>query len=359
MTTPKLSIIIPVLNEAANLPDFIRQLQQQADCQLEIIVADGGSQDQTHTVVKNLGVVFVTSKPGRGVQMNTGARVAKAPLLLFLHADSTLTNPVLLSNAIATFNRARQTLGHDRIGGHFSLKFIEQPPNRQWVFKFYEAKTALNRPQCTNGDQGFLLSREFFWQLGGFSCALPFLEDQILASQIYEKGVWITLPGALKTSARRFKREGLGRRMILNAIIMAFHYIGHKQFFARAPEVYRQQDSTKPLQITPFFKLIKTLDTEAGWRLSLRRWVQVGRFVRGAAWQIFFMFDIIIAVIFNWPKKPFLAFHDGLFKPLTNYLPFDLITAILTWIWFTLTGYYFAFSESDPKWMRNEQEPKR
>jgi glycosyltransferase involved in cell wall biosynthesis len=155
MIPPKLSIIIPVLNEAANLPILIRQLQQQANCHMEIIVADGGSKDQSHTIVKNLGVVFVTSKPGRGVQMNRGARVAKAPMLLFLHADSTLTDPALLNNAITTLSKTRQALGHDRIGGHFSLKFIEQPANRQWVFKFYEAKTALNRPQCTNGDQGF------------------------------------------------------------------------------------------------------------------------------------------------------------------------------------------------------------
>jgi rSAM/selenodomain-associated transferase 2 len=349
MTTPKLSIIIPVLNEAANLPNLIQQLQQQVDCQLEIIIADGGSQDQTHTVVKNLGVVFVTSKPGRGVQMNSGARVAKAPILLFLHADSTLTNSSLLSNAITSLSRVRQTLGHDRIGGHFRLKFIEQPANRQWVFKFYEAKTALNRPQCTNGDQGFLLSREFFWQLGGFSQELPFLEDQILASKIYDTGVWITLPGFLTTSARRFRQEGLGRRMILNAIIMAFHYIGHKQFFARAPEVYSQQDSAKPLQITPFFNLIKTLDAEAGWRISLQRWRQIGGFVRGAAWQIFFIIDIITAQLFNWQKKPFLTFYDGIFKPLTNFLLFDLLTAILTWIWFTLTGYYFVFCESTLK----------
>ncbi|MBF0444345.1 MAG: TIGR04283 family arsenosugar biosynthesis glycosyltransferase, partial [Magnetococcales bacterium] len=343
---------IPVLNEADNLPNLIQQLQQQLDCHVEIIVVDGGSIDQTQKIVKNLGVVFVTSKPGRGVQMNTGAKVAKAPILLFLHGDSTLTNSNLLSNAIASLYRTRQTLGHDRIGGHFKLKFVEQPANRQWVFKFYEAKTALNRPQCTNGDQGFLLSREFFFRLGGFSQELPFLEDQILASKIYETGVWITLPGSLTTSARRFKQEGLGRRMILNAIIMALHYTGFKEFFTRAPEVYRQQDSTEPLQISPFFKLIKTIHSEANWQGSFKHWLYIGAFVRGAAWQIFFLFDVIVAQIFNWQKKPFLTFHDRFFKPITNYLPFDLLTAILTWIWFTLTGYYFVIYESTPKWMR-------
>jgi rSAM/selenodomain-associated transferase 2 len=347
MSTPQLSIIIPVFNEAANLPAVLKQLQQQIDCSIEVIVADGGSSDETPAIASSLGAICIESQPGRGVQMNSGARVAKADLLLFLHADSTITEPTLLADAIKAWRKTAQNLSHGLIAGHFSLQFKQQPANRQGVFRFYEAKTALNRPQCTNGDQGFLISRDFFWQLGGFSQKLPFLEDQILASQIYQLGVWITLPGTLTTSARRFKDEGLGRRMILNALIMAFHHTGFEVFFARAATVYRQQDSSSQLKMTPFFKLINTMHRELDIKAEIAHWRRIGAYVREAAWQLFFLLDLIVAKRFNWQKKPFLSFHDRVFRPLTNFLPFDLFTALLTWTWFKLTGFYFAIVEQN------------
>ncbi|MBF0357658.1 MAG: TIGR04283 family arsenosugar biosynthesis glycosyltransferase [Magnetococcales bacterium] len=349
MSSPQLSIIIPVLNEVANLPALLEQIQKQTGCTLEVIVADGGSNDEAPAIAGSLGAICIASQPGRGVQMNSGAKIAKAGLLLFLHADSTLTTPTLLIDAINCWNKNAQILAHGLIAGHFTLQFNQQPENRQGVFRFYEAKTALNRPQCTNGDQGFLISRDFFWQLGGFSQKLPFLEDQILASQIYQLGVWITLPGTLITSARRFKVEGLGRRMILNAIIMAFHHTGFEVFFARAATVYRQQDSSVQLKMTPFFKLINTMHRELGIKEEIAHWRRIGAYVREAAWQLFFLMDLIATNRFNWQKRPFLAFHDRVFRPLTNFLPFDLLTALLTWIWFKLTALYFAIREHNSK----------
>jgi rSAM/selenodomain-associated transferase 2 len=348
MREPKLSIIIPALNEVDSLPDLIRQLQQQSEDCLEIIVADGGSQDGTQAAVRALGAVIIQAPRGRGAQMNAGARVAGGALLLFLHADSNIENRTLLADSIAAWNTARQTLGHNRLAGHFKLKFIHQPANRRQIFSYYEAKTALNRRQCTNGDQGFLLSRDFFRQLGGFAEKLPFLEDQTLAAQIYQQGVWITLPGHLITSARRFSQEGLGRRMILSAVIMAFHHTGFSQFFQRAQGLYRQQDHSKPLQMAAFFKLIKTMDHEDPWPVVRDRWRQIGRYVREAAWQLFFMLDLICTGLFGWQKPLFLAFHDRFFRPATNFLPFDILAALLTWIWFMASSFYFAVQERKP-----------
>ncbi|MBF0455612.1 MAG: TIGR04283 family arsenosugar biosynthesis glycosyltransferase [Magnetococcales bacterium] len=345
MNLPHLSIIIPTLNESDRLPSLIRQIRQSHLSSLEIIVADGGSSDGTSAVASKLGDLTCQAPRGRGAQMNAGAKRATGSLLLFLHADSTLRDPSLLRRAVTTWIETRQTLGHDRLAGHFSLQFIDQPPGKTRVFRFYEAKTALNRPHCTNGDQGFLMSRDFFWALGGFDERLPFLEDQILASQIYQQGVWITLPGTLQTSARRFHQEGLARRMILSALIMAFHNTGFQLFFERAPALYRQQDRTRPLQLAPFFSLINQLNREATWQVVFGRWRKIGYYVREAAWQPFFLLDLLGAHWFNWRRRPFLAFHDRIFHPLTQSLPFDLLAALLTWTWFRMTGFYFFLSE--------------
>ena len=374
MSVPKLSIIIPALNEAANLRVLIGELRQQTLGSFEIIIADGGSQDETLELIKVItpiaktqrreppvpsggpeliennvsliNIIFCQAPRGRGKQMNAGARLAKSPLLLFLHADSRLDDPELLSSAIEAWESRKNALDHDRLAGHFPLEFVQQPANRQLIFAFYAAKTALNRPQCTNGDQGFLLSRNFFAQLGGFAEELPFLEDQILAGQIYQQGEWITLPGTLTTSARRFREEGLARRMVLNALIMAFHYTGFKLFFVHAPGVYREQTNSRQLQLVPFFKLINRLNREAGWRGAWERWRRVGGYVRGAAWQLFFILDLLLAAVFKHKQRPFIAIHDHVFSPLTNFWIFDMVTALLTWIWFKSAEVYYGLREA-------------
>lgn len=100
--TPRLSIIVPVLNEALGMPQWLARLQpcRQASC--EIIVVDGGSSDNTVQLATGLADQIVISPSGRGCQMNTGAALARGRVLLFLHADTQLppSAPALIRQAI-------------------------------------------------------------------------------------------------------------------------------------------------------------------------------------------------------------------------------------------------------------------
>ncbi len=90
MPKEKISIIIPVLNEAAALPKTLTSIQKGSN--IEIIVVDGGSEDETVAIAQSYGITALSSPPGRATQMNNGAAVATGDILLFLHADTRLPN---------------------------------------------------------------------------------------------------------------------------------------------------------------------------------------------------------------------------------------------------------------------------
>ncbi|MBF0589364.1 MAG: glycosyltransferase, partial [Magnetococcales bacterium] len=206
---PDLTVIIPALNEPHTLEALLGDLGAQTGLRLDILVADGGSDTTTINILKKHDIRRIKSPPGRGRQMNRAAQKARGTMLLFLHADSRITRPDLLAEAMAQYRKVEAQRGFDRLAGHFPLRFAtrQQPPHP--AYRFYERKTTLNRPQVINGDQGMLISRRFFYELGMFDASLPFMEDQKMAAHIFERGEWITLPGHLHTSARRFEEEGL------------------------------------------------------------------------------------------------------------------------------------------------------
>lgn len=329
----QLAVVIPALNEADQLPRLLDQLYEQSNIELEVVVVDGGSTDRTVGIAKQSGAKVIETQPGRGRQMNRGAASTSAPLVLFLHADSQLSSASQLAEAVQLLKSTQQQLGHTRVAGHFRLRFRRTQAGQDLAYRYYEAKSALNRSECTNGDQGFLLARHFFAQLGGFDESLWFLEDQRLAEKIRQRGQWITLAGELGTSARRFEQEGLGRRMLLSAMIMNLHAIGLNEFFQRSKAIYRSQDSTAKLRLRPIFNLIAKLNREAGPQTSRRRWLASGRYACGHSWQLFFWLDIALEGLGK-RRRNLLPLYDRFIAPLSDNRLCYLAASGGLWLWF-------------------------
>ncbi|MGN7612900.1 TIGR04283 family arsenosugar biosynthesis glycosyltransferase [Magnetococcales bacterium HHB-1] len=365
---PTLSIIIPTLNEAERLPLLLGQLQQQKGIAFEICIVDGGSKDGSKTVVETFQnrrkeenqphwpVRWLASLRGRSIQMNHGASESHGSYLLFLHADSTLTDFKQLQRALNHLKQSEKRYQSRHVAGRFQLTFLTQNRSIPFRYQYYAKKAMLHRRGVINGDQGFLLSRDFFEKLGGFDESLPIMEDQRLAEQIWRQGRWTLLPGVLQTSARRFEREGFSRRMILNAFLQSFNAIGFHSFFLQAPHAYRAQTHADRLLLAPFCALIHQLNRSAGLKASWQRWSAIGRYVRQNFWQIFFLFDLRFK---QFPKEcsekkryknspeyyispPLLSFHDRFIYPLLNFKIFDILTALLTALWFYSAWFYFT-----------------
>ena len=353
MKTILLSIIIPTLNEASSLPLLLNDLRKQKGISFEIIIGDGGSTDATRAIAESHGVRFTVAARGRGAQMNAAITLAGGELLLFLHADSRINDSTLLSSAVQAL--ISEESWQDAVSGHFSLRFIRTTNQNSTGFRFAEEKSALNRVNTTNGDQGLLISRKFFHQLGRFDTTLPFLEDQRIAEKIRSTGRWITLPGGLETSARRFEAEGFHRHYILMSMMMGLHSVGVNEFFVRAPEVYRAQADTGRLCLSPFFDLVwRMICEEWGLKRSVRLFYLLGEYIRQNSWQVFFFIDVRLRSILGNGRYPFLNFHDRFFAPCTNFRVFNALTGLLCFLWyFCILAPYFRIMDRKSSKLRS------
>ena len=351
MAATALSIIIPALNEAGHLPGLLKCLASQKGVAFEVIVADGGSVDATKAVTEAFQARFVSAERGRGRQMNAAVRQAAGEYLLFLHADSLIDDDNLLSNALAFLKQEMGRVGRNEVAGHFRLRFVRSGSAHATAYRYAEEKTAFNRPGTTNGDQGLLLTREYFDRLGGFDESLPFFEDQRIAGKIGSQGALITLPGHLNTSARRFEKEGFHRRYILMSMMMGLYNSGEHSFFERAPQVYRSQHETGRLQLSPFFEIIRDMmrNQWGAWG-TVGVFYRLGRYIRQNSWQMFYFLDILARPVLGPGRYPMLWFHDRVFWPMTNFRVCDAITGLLCFIWFmgVLAGYFRLVDRTIP-----------
>jgi rSAM/selenodomain-associated transferase 2/rSAM/selenodomain-associated transferase 1 len=210
----RVSVIIPTLNEAENLAETLGRVQQGNPA--EIIVADGGSKDDSVELARCLGAHVVTCPQGRATQLNTGASLARGNTLLFLHADTWLPRDWV--SAVAW------TLAQPNVAaGAFGFGVRESFPGRGMV----EFTTNLRSRwlQAPYGDQGLFLRRAYFEELGGYA-DMPIMEDYEIVRRLRGYGRIITLRDPAPTSGRRWQQLGWLQTTATNHLIVAAYHLG-------------------------------------------------------------------------------------------------------------------------------------
>jgi rSAM/selenodomain-associated transferase 2 len=336
----ELSVIVPVYNEETNVAPFLADMARQQDVRIEVIISDGGSTDGTVASVTSglpelpFPVRLIEGGKGRGRQMNIGAESARAATLLFLHIDSSFPDPLAFRNALDTFSAS---LTSDRpVAGHFSLQFDFQPP-APLPYRYYAAKATLDRPGCTHGDQGLMISAQSFQGLGKFDETLPLMEDTLLAECIRKQGKMVLLPACIRTSPRRFLTEGLRPRQTLNAILMNLASIGRWDLIAALRESYRSHDASSRLRLGPFLSVLRGEIAAMPPQERRLLWYGTGRYVRSNAWQIPFLLDVASGKGGGGNGGVCLGVHDRVVGRLLDNPAADWITALLVWGWFRVT----------------------
>jgi len=216
----ELSAVIPVLDEEETIGATLAALRLVADgdgVQLETIVVDGREEANTIQRVDDPAVVTFWSAPGRGVQMNAGARRATAPVLLFLHAD-TLLPPRGLRSILELLEDELL------VGGAFDLGIDAPGAGYRLIESAASLRSRLTR--IPYGDQAIFLRRPVFEALGGYA-PIPLMEDVELMRRLKQRGLKVAfLPTRVRTSARRWQRLGPVRATLRNWRLMALYLLG-------------------------------------------------------------------------------------------------------------------------------------
>lgn len=340
----ELSLIVPVLNEAAGIVTFLRGLAVQQGVSFQVILCDGGSTDDTVARASDLidelpfPLLLVQTKKGRAWQMNAGAREATGEYFLFLHADSTFADRFALSQGLSALRQAERRAGDNRIAAHFSLRFQGCAGGESFAYYFAAGKARQERSGCTHGDQGFLLNRRFFAEAGPFDQSCLVMEDTRFAEYVRTTGSWLLLPVELVTSVRRFESEGLLERNVLNMILMTLAAVGREDFIRELPGIYATQCLTGQLRLFPFLDRIRQLTKGLSYPARKKFWYSVGHFVSLNAWQIPFFLDMRKnfrnAVPVGQGKTVFLNFFDRYGKRYFRTSTMAVFTAGLTYVAF-------------------------
>ena len=215
----KLSIIIPVLNEADHINSQIEHIYNSASNKdFEIIVVDESQRKDTINAIKNPEVISISSEKGRARQMNAGAAIARGGILLFLHADTRLPNGALEKIFSALDEKPY-------VGGAFDLCIRSEKPVFKVISKMISFRSRLTR--VPYGDQAIFIRRDYFIESGGYK-DIPLMEDVELMRRTKKssKKINIISSDCVTTSPRRWEKEGILYCTLRNWMIRALYYGG-------------------------------------------------------------------------------------------------------------------------------------
>jgi rSAM/selenodomain-associated transferase 2 len=201
----KLSVVVPVLNEARVLPALLESLRPLQRGGVEVVLVDGGSEDGSAAIATCAGFQVIRADRGRARQMNAGAAAVHGDVLLFLHADTRLPDDAvqLIEAALADGRHA---------WGRFDVEFDV----RTWTM----AATAfgMNLRSCltgiATGDQALFMTRAAFDEVGGFPDQ-PLMEDVEITSRLRQRSRPACIRRPVLASARRWEARGAWRTIFL------------------------------------------------------------------------------------------------------------------------------------------------
>lgn len=211
----KVSIIIPVLNEAEHIADTLISLASYRSQGHEVVVIDGGSNDDTVSISQQYADRVLRSDAGRAIQMNSGIDEASGDALLFLHADTRLP-----ADAVAKLIHALED-------GYFWGRFNVRLSGKHFMFRIIERM--MNLRSCitgiATGDQAIFVSHESIEIVGAYPL-LPLMEDIVFSKRLRELGRPACIRQQVVTSSRRWEDKGILRTMLLMWRLRLLFFLG-------------------------------------------------------------------------------------------------------------------------------------
>jgi rSAM/selenodomain-associated transferase 2 len=212
---PSVSIIIPTFNEASCIQrtlDAIDRVQGN----VEVILVDGGSDDSTTEIARRAGARVIEGDRGRGIQMHSGALMARGRALLFLHADTIVPREAvtLIENSLSDDALT--------VGGNFEIRFDGDSKAARFMTWLYPR---LGQLGLYYGDSGIFVRADAYEQVGGFK-PFPIFEDLDFVRRLRKKGRMKHLPIAVVTSSRRFENRKFVFTFLRWSMLQVLYWLG-------------------------------------------------------------------------------------------------------------------------------------